>query len=155
MDDKATLEWTQIMAERQIKEAIDRGDFDNLPGKGQPLNLDEDAGIPVHQRMMMKILKNAEALPDWIGLGKEIERELVGVVSLKKRALRSYQYTVNAQNRLRILAKLRKEYKEQLGFVNTMILKYNMSSPTSTQKVFTPFSVPKEMAALEEEIQNL
>lgn len=32
--------------DRQIREAIDRGDFDNLPGSGRPLNL----GRPGHER---------------------------------------------------------------------------------------------------------
>ena len=152
MSDKPTFEWTQIVAERQIKEAMDRGDFDNLPGKGKPLNLDEDASIPLHQRMMMKILKNAEAVPDWIGLEKDIQREQEGVTKIKIRAFRAYKYTNSKQNRQNILTKLRKDYKEQLGFVNTLILKYNMSSPAGTQKIFAPFSVHKEMTKLEDEI---
>jgi hypothetical protein len=149
---KPSVEWTQIVAERQIKEAIDRGDFDNLPGKGKPLNLDEDASIPVHQRMVMKILKNAEALPDWISLERDIDREYKVVTQIKTRAFKAYRYTQSQENRRNILTKLRKDYKEQLGFVNTMVLKYNMSSPVSTQKIYHPFSIPKEMEALELEI---
>jgi Domain of unknown function (DUF1992) len=149
---RPSVEWTQIVAERQIKEAMDRGDFDNLPGKGKPLNLDEDASIPVHQRMMMKVLKNAEALPDWISLEKDIDREYKIVTQIKTRAFRSYHYTKSLQNRRNILIKLRKGYKEQLGFVNTMILKYNMASPVSTQKIYRPFSILKEMEVLEAEI---
>jgi hypothetical protein len=147
-----SVEWTQIVAERQIKEAMDRGDFDNLPGKGKPLNLDEDAGIPVHQRMMMKVLKNAAALPDWISLEKDIDREYKAVTQIKARAFRSYHYTTSVANRRNILTKLRKDYKDQLGFVNTMVLKYNMASPVSAQKIYRPFSIPKEIEALELEI---
>ena len=29
------LDWTQIIAERKIREAIDAGEFDNLPGRGK------------------------------------------------------------------------------------------------------------------------
>jgi hypothetical protein len=149
---KPGVEWTQIVAERQIKEAMDRGDFDNLPGKGKPLNLDEDASIPVHQRMMMKILKKAEALPDWISLEKDIDREYKVVTQIKSRAFKAYHYTKSQENRRNILTKLRKDYKEQLGFVNTMVLKYNIASPVSTQKIYHPFSIPKEIEALEAEI---
>lgn len=33
----------ESVAERQIREAMERGEFDNLPGEGQPL---DDAGVP-------------------------------------------------------------------------------------------------------------
>jgi DnaJ-like protein len=50
----------EIIAERRIKEAIERGEFDDLPGAGQPLELDElDPAIPVELRMAYRILRNA------------------------------------------------------------------------------------------------
>jgi len=47
-----------VVAEMRIKEALDRGDFNNLPGAGQPLDLDDDASIPEDLRMAYKLLKN-------------------------------------------------------------------------------------------------
>jgi hypothetical protein len=56
--------------DRQIREAQERGDFDRLPGQGQPLPKDDwggDWGLAYH------VLKQAgETLP-WITLGNEIE----------------------------------------------------------------------------------
>ena len=50
----------EIIAERKIEEAIARGDFDNLPGAGRPLDLDdEDPLWPEEVRMAKRILKNA------------------------------------------------------------------------------------------------
>ena len=49
----------RIVGERKIKEAMDEGVFDDNPLKGQPLNYDEDAGLPSDQRITKKILKNA------------------------------------------------------------------------------------------------
>jgi len=61
------------IAERKIREAMARGEFDDLPGRGQPLVLeDELAGIPAELRMASKILKNAGYLPAEVELHREI-----------------------------------------------------------------------------------
>jgi hypothetical protein len=56
--------------DRQIREAQERGDFDDLPGRGKPLHIeswDDDWAMAHH------VLKQAgETLP-WIALGKDIE----------------------------------------------------------------------------------
>ena len=50
----------EIIAERKIEEAIERGEFDDLPGAGQPLDLDDlDASLPEELRLAYRILKNA------------------------------------------------------------------------------------------------
>jgi len=46
--------------------------FDNLPGKGKPLNLDDDSAIPEDLRLTFKVLKNAHCLPIEMELRKEI-----------------------------------------------------------------------------------
>ena len=51
------------IAEQKIREAQERGEFDNLPGRGRPLELDDDAGVPDDMRMAYKILKNAGVVP--------------------------------------------------------------------------------------------
>jgi len=59
------------LVEERIKAAQQEGAFDNLPGKGKPLNLDDDAGIPEDLRLTFKILKNANCLPIEMELRKE------------------------------------------------------------------------------------
>lgn len=60
------------IAEQRIREAMERGEFDNLPFHGKPLKLDELSGVPEHLRMGYKILKNAGVLPEEMQLKKEI-----------------------------------------------------------------------------------
>lgn len=60
------------IAEQRIREAIERGEFDNPAYHGKPLNLDEFAGIPEPLRMGYKILQNAGVLPPEMQLKKEI-----------------------------------------------------------------------------------
>jgi hypothetical protein len=71
------------IAERKIREAMARGELDNLPGKGKPLAMDEDlSGVPLELRMAYKMLKNAGFVPPEVELRKEIVslREMLGTL---------------------------------------------------------------------------
>ncbi|MDR0549826.1 MAG: DUF1992 domain-containing protein [Deltaproteobacteria bacterium] len=48
-----------VVAERKIQEAMAEGQFDNLPGEGQPQNLEDLTGIPEDLRLSYIIIKNA------------------------------------------------------------------------------------------------
>ena len=58
--------------ESRIKKAQKDGAFENLPGSGQPLRLEDDRHIPEDLRMAHKVLKNADCLPPEVHLRKEI-----------------------------------------------------------------------------------
>ena len=51
------------IAEKRIKEAMERGDFENVQGKGRPIIYEDDSFVPPDLRMAYKILKNAGFLP--------------------------------------------------------------------------------------------
>lgn len=58
-------------AERHITDAQRRGEFDNLPGQGEPLVLDDDSAVPEELRSGYRLLKNAGCLPPELGQRKE------------------------------------------------------------------------------------
>lgn len=60
------------LAEEQIQSAIRRGDFDDLPGHGRPLELEDDSAVPGELRMAYRLLKNAGCLPPELRLRNEI-----------------------------------------------------------------------------------
>ena len=60
------------IAEERIRQAMEHGEFDDLPGKGKPLEIEDDSHLPVDLRMSYKILKNADCLPPELELRKEI-----------------------------------------------------------------------------------
>ena len=62
----------EIIAEQRIREAIERGEFDRLPGAGRPLRLEDDSMVPPELRAGYRILKNAGCLPPELELRKEI-----------------------------------------------------------------------------------
>ncbi|HPX61337.1 MAG TPA: DUF1992 domain-containing protein [Deltaproteobacteria bacterium] len=61
------------IAEQRIAAAMERGEFDNLPGQGQPLAAEDLSGVPEDLRMAYKVLKNAGCLPPEIELSNEVE----------------------------------------------------------------------------------
>jgi hypothetical protein len=51
------------IGERKIAEAIARGELDDLPGAGRPLELDDDSHVPEDLRAAYRILRNAGYAP--------------------------------------------------------------------------------------------
>lgn len=64
----------QLIAERRIEEAQAQGVFDNLPGRGRPLQLEDMSHVPEDLRMAYKILSNAGCLPPELAERKELNR---------------------------------------------------------------------------------
>lgn len=62
------------IAERKILEAMERGEFDDLPGKGKPLDLSGDPMVTDDLRIAYKVLKNSGFLPPELELHNEIVR---------------------------------------------------------------------------------
>lgn len=67
------LRFIASLAERRIAEAQEAGEFDNLPGYGKPLELEDDSHIPPELRMSYKILKNSGHIPPELAERKEID----------------------------------------------------------------------------------
>lgn len=69
------------IAENKIRDAISRGEFDNLPGAGRPIDLEDYFRTPEALRMAYSVLKSAKCLPEEVELMNEIaalDRELSG-----------------------------------------------------------------------------
>ena len=81
----------EFIAERRIAEAVARGEFEHLPGTGQPLELGDDALVPEELRVAYRILKNAGFVPPEVEALNEIaalERLAMGnATAVKKLAL--------------------------------------------------------------------
>jgi hypothetical protein len=82
----------ETVVEERIQEALRRGDFDALPGAGQPLVLDDDPLVPPEVRVAYRILKNAGFVPPEVLARREIadlEAAVAGLADTaeRKRAL--------------------------------------------------------------------
>ena len=99
------------VVEERIREAVQRGEFENLPGSGKPLNLEDDRHIPDDLRLAYKVLKNADCLPPELELKKEIR---------------------TAEELLDALTDEGEKYR-QMKKVNFLIMKLNMMRKGSVQ----------------------
>ena len=58
--------------EETIRKAIERGEFDNLKGKGKPLDLTGYFNTPEDLRMAYSMLKSNEFVPEEVEMLKEV-----------------------------------------------------------------------------------
>jgi hypothetical protein len=61
-----------FIAEQRIAEAVSKGELEDLPGAGQPLDLEDDKLVPEELRLAYRILKNAGYVPAELETLKEI-----------------------------------------------------------------------------------
>ncbi|MBT0725631.1 DUF1992 domain-containing protein [Rosenbergiella sp. S61] len=61
----------EALVERQIQEAQQQGMFDDLPGSGKPLILEDDSQVPENLRMSYRILKMSGFLPEALQLRQD------------------------------------------------------------------------------------
>ena len=76
------------IVEAIIKDAMERGEFDDLPGKGKPIDLTEYFDTPEEVRLANSMLKNAGMTPREVDLLKEIaelKQVLAALVDEKKK----------------------------------------------------------------------
>ena len=63
---------TESNIEQIIQEAMSRGEFDNLKGKGKPLDLDAYFSTPEEVRMAYSLLSSNEFVPEEVDLMNEL-----------------------------------------------------------------------------------
>ena len=94
------------IVEERIKKALHKGEFENLPNKGKPLDYSDENRIPEDLRLAYKILKNADFTPPELEMRKKItqtEELLEGVTDVKERyrLLRKLNFMIMRLNSLR------------------------------------------------------
>ena len=71
------------LADAHIDAAAERGEFDNLPGAGKPLDLDDDRDVPPELRAGYRLLKNAGFVPPELEARREI-REIEDLLRMTR-----------------------------------------------------------------------
>ncbi len=129
--------------EEQIQAAMARGEFDNLPGAGKPLDLSENPYTPEELRLGYKLLKDAGFAPLWITLQKEIEADLAALGQIE----RQYRQLVSEGAAESMLARLKATYRERLLEINAKIKQFNLMVPVA--------NLQKRLFDVEQQMQEL
>ena len=136
MSKKNVLAALERVAEKRINEAIQRGEFDNLPGSGEPLSLEDDRQIPDDLRLAYKVLRNAKCMPPELELKKEIRKaeELLGSLedeSAKYSQIKKINYLIMKLNTLR---KGSVQWEEKQLYYEKMVEKVGARKGSKSQK---------------------
>jgi hypothetical protein len=86
------------LVESLIKEAQERGEFDNLPGKGKPIDLTSYFETPEDLRLAQSVLKNAGITPPEVQLLKEIA-QLKELLTLTREDLKTIEIQKQIQEK--------------------------------------------------------
>jgi hypothetical protein len=68
-----------------IAEARERGEFDNLPGRGEPLQIKENP-LAGDWEMAFHVLENAGMAPPWMEMSREIREGMAQLAEIRERA---------------------------------------------------------------------
>lgn len=119
--------------EEHIRRAIEEGQFDNLPGKGKPLRLDENAHEDSEWRMANHILRNGGFTLPWIEKQREIEALLETARAALGRAWVRHQSLTderrNSSTEELVWRQALTKFREQIEAVNKQIFTYNLQTP--------------------------
>jgi len=161
------LEIIGRIAERKIQEGIEEGKFDNLPGMGKPLELNDGDSLPLDIRMANKVLKNAGVLPEWIQVQHEIVsereemtryRERMAGENTKRRARLEQQKLPADHAAMRQFAewhtRCRDSYLRRIKHFNTSVLKFSILAPSTATPVRS-LKVETEMEAFDAQFPAL
>ena len=114
--------------DKQIREAMERGDFDNLRGAGKPLNLARDPNVPEDWELAFNLSKNAGFAPDWIETLNQIRVEQDNLRAPFERYLKNPP--ANQEERIRRQAALIETFRAQATALNRTIDTYNLKAPS-------------------------
>ena len=127
--------FTKIVEER-IRRAQKKGEFENLEGTGEPLNLADYQAVAEELRLAYKILKNADCLPPEIEIKKEIhqtEKLLSGMTDTAKRyrTMKKLNFLIMKLNTLRSTSV---NFEEPQKYSDKLIKKLESSASTAIRK---------------------
>lgn len=66
------------VVEQRVWHAMEEGQFENLPGKGKPLDLDTNPHADPAEDTLYRILNKNGCAPEWVELNKEIRNSSAG-----------------------------------------------------------------------------
>jgi hypothetical protein len=109
----------ESLTERLIREAQERGEFDDLPFQGERIPLEDDSAAG-ELALGFHMLRNAGIAPPWIEADKDVRRLLEKRAALVDRARREG----------RVSERLRREFESLIATLNRSIDVLNWEAPT-------------------------
>ncbi len=119
--------------EEIIRQAIEEGEFDDLPGKGKPIQIEQNPHQDPDWRAAHHILKSSGFTLPWIESLREIKTNLLRA---QDRLLRAWSWCQDQQDHTfqtefveSEWMKARENFQERIASINNQIRTYNLEVP--------------------------
>lgn len=136
--------------EEHIRRAMEEGQFDNLPGKGQPLKLDRNPNANPEWRLAHDALRQGGFSLPWIEKRKEIEAGLEEVRLALRRAWEWRQAAPEQGYAAQFIQgewqRAREQFAVRIAAINRQIASYNLEAPL-LQLQMIPVQAERELEA--------
>ncbi|KAJ6826366.1 dnaJ-like protein subfamily C member 28-like [Iris pallida] len=116
------------VVEQRIWRSMEEGHFENLPGKGKPLDLNSNPHADPAEDTLYRILSRNGCAPEWIELNKEIRCMITEWRSALKKAWNSRQNDQGSK-----WPEDSEALKAQMRDINNKVLRYNLIVPFGRQ----------------------
>lgn len=117
-----------------IREAQDRGDFDNLRGRGQPLPNRRNPFLPEDRQIVYDLLQNSGHTLSWLDEGKDIERR---IEKARQQLARDYAWRQEQNQKIGRTEAVEaawerrcQRFEQELNEINRQIDTYNLTAPS-------------------------
>jgi len=134
-----------------IKKAMQEGQFDDLPGKGKPLNLDQNPFADPEWELAHHMLKSSGYTLPWIETRQQIEKELEEARADLKR---TWEWRRSEAAQKIPPAQVERKWQQQLSAfretvfsLNKRIRDYNLQAPSDRFHLLM-LNIDKEIAAI-------
>jgi len=118
----------ESLTEKKLREAIENGEFDTLPGKGEPIDLRENPFEDPDLRTVHRLLRNAGFAPAWIEERKSSDAELDAARAKLSRAWGLFGQVGKTQSQAEWTRSVN-EFREKVGELNERVRIYNLKAP--------------------------
>ncbi|KAA3645040.1 MAG: DUF1992 domain-containing protein [Chloroflexi bacterium] len=119
--------------DEQVRKAMEEGKFDNLPGKGQPIQLENNPFVDPEWALAHDMLKKGGYAPEFIERREAIEMELAQARELLARSWQWKQRAIEDGEEKDMVAaewgRVERNFRERIEEINKKIFDYNLVIP--------------------------
>jgi DnaJ homolog subfamily C member 28 len=120
----------ESLMEKKLREAIEKSEFDDLPGKGEAIDLSENPFEDPDLRVVHRLLRNAGFAPAWIEERKDIDAEFESARKKLSRAWALFGSGAKAPSDAE-WERATKEFRKEVAELNQRTRIYNLKAPAA------------------------
>jgi len=125
--------WESLI-DQKIREAMAQGEFDDLPGKGKPIDTSENPFEDPEMRLAHRMLRNAGFAPSWIEERKDIDSEFEIARNQLSQGWKVLQNALGTDNERGARVRWEKAlaaFRDQAVELNHRIVAWNLKVPAA------------------------